>query len=144
MEERDSSEELDLRGKSSTGLEENVVAVASYFGLVSLLILYIEKRSVFVRFHAIQSAICFSAIFVLWVCTRTIGLLEFLKWAPGICSLLLAIPLMIKAYYGEILLLPIVGNIAYKRSYETPEGRRLLEEFYSRKDSEDDNEEERK
>lgn len=105
--------------KSSTGLDGNVAGALCYaLGWVSgIIFLIVEKDSRFVRFHAMQSIIVYAIISVLyWV----------LGWLPGIVWLFLApivglaafglwIFLIIKAYQGQMVKLPIAGDIAMKQ-----------------------------
>ena len=55
------------RGASSTGLDANVAAVLAYaFGAISgVVFLIIERKSAYVRFHAMQSTLTFLAVTVL-------------------------------------------------------------------------------
>ena len=73
----------DHNGKSTFGLEENIVASAAYFLLGP--ILYIkEKQSDFVRFHALQSTLGYALLIIFWLFVRFVPALWFLKFAPGI------------------------------------------------------------
>jgi len=101
--------------KTELGLDENIAGLLCYVltwvsGLVMLLI---EKKNKFVRFHAVQSiavflplyiiAIVFVAIpFIGWMVSSLINLLILVLW----------IVLMIKAYQGEKFKIPIAGEIA--------------------------------
>jgi len=107
--------------KSSTGLESNIGALLTYvLGWITGLIFFlIEEKDEFVRFHAMQSIIFFGAITVVEI------VLGFLQWLPGIgilFSVLTAlvglfafvmwIVLMVKAYQGQLLKLPVAGELA--------------------------------
>lgn len=111
-------EEKDL-GKTSTGIKPNVEALLCYsLGWVSGLIFYLlEKENKFVRFHAFQSMVVFGALTVVsmvlpmvpmfgWVLFPLVSLLQFGLW----------ILLMIKAYQGEKIMLPVAGDVAEKNS----------------------------
>lgn len=104
--------------KSSLGLEENVAGLLCYLlGFITgIVFLVLEKESVFVRFHALQSTITFGVLFVLslffsfipfigWLINLLIFLLSFITWI--IC--------MIKAYQREMFKLPVIGDIAAKQ-----------------------------
>jgi uncharacterized membrane protein len=54
---------MEGKGRSSTGLDENVAGFFCYIlGFITgIVFLVVEKRSSFVRFHAMQSTITFSA-----------------------------------------------------------------------------------
>ena len=106
-------------GKTSTGIQPNVAALLCYAaGWVTGLIFYlIEKENKFVRFHAFQSIVVFGALTVLpiilavipiigWTLLPIVYLAEFALW----------IILMIKAYQGEKLKLPVAGDLAEKNS----------------------------
>ena len=105
--------------KTSLGIDENLEALLCYvLGWVTgVVFLIIEKKSKFVKFHALQSTITFLSIMVLsWI----FGNIPFVGWLIGILlsliSLVLWILLMIKAYQGEKYKLPIIGNIAEQHS----------------------------
>ncbi len=98
---------------------ENVMgAVAYLLGFITgIVLLVVEKKSKFVRFHAMQSIVVFGAVFVAqWV----ISLIPYLGiLISGLLSLLgvvLWIVLMVKAYQGEMFKLPWAGDIAEKNS----------------------------
>src|SRR5699024_12460538 len=57
-------------GNSSIGLDENVAAVLAYLAtfISGIIFLFVEKKSEFVRFHAIQSTVLFVGIWVLRFC----------------------------------------------------------------------------
>jgi len=103
---------------SSTGLDENVAGFLCYLlGFITgIVFLVVEKKSRFVKFHAMQSTITFLSLFVItiiigWI--PIIGLLVYLIW---ILSLILWLILMIKALRGERYSLPIVGKMAEEKS----------------------------
>jgi uncharacterized membrane protein len=108
-------------GKSSTGFDENVVAMACYFGFLGVVILFLEKRSNFVKFHAVQSTMAFCLLGVFWLLIKTVGALYFMSWAPGLLTLAIMLFMFIKTYYGDEYKLPIIGNRAFNAVYETHE-----------------------
>jgi uncharacterized membrane protein len=65
---------MEEKQKSSTGLEENVAGFLSYlFGFITgIVFLVVEKKSSFVKFHAMQSTITFLGLFVI------MGVLSFI------------------------------------------------------------------
>lgn len=101
--------------KSSTGLEPNIAGLVCYlFGFVSgIIFLIIEKDSKFVKFHAMQSTITWVVVFVL---SFILGFIPLIGWVLAILlwpvSVILWIVLMIKAYQGSLMKLPIIGNMA--------------------------------
>jgi uncharacterized membrane protein len=97
--------------QSSTGLDENVAGFLCYLFvfITGIVFLVVEKKSSFVRFHAMQSTITFLILLVLsWI-----PVMGFLFWILGIILWLL---LMIKALQGKRYSLPIVGKIAEGKS----------------------------
>ena len=105
--------------KSSTGLEENIAALLSYVvgWITGLIFFLIEKDSKFVKFHAMQSIITFGGLMVLsWI----LAYIPFIGWVIGsllgVLALVLWIVLMIKAYQGEKIKLPVIGDLAEKWS----------------------------
>lgn len=109
-------------GRSSTGFEEGEVAAISYFGFLGVLLLIIEKKSDFVRFHALQSTLGFSFLAVFWLCVKWIPALQFLWWAPGLAALAFALFMMYRAYHGEEYKFPLIGNMAFNAIYDTESG----------------------
>jgi len=105
--------------KSSTGLEANVAGLLCYLlGWVSgLVFILIERKSAFVRFHAIQSIYVFGILNIASIILGWIPFagwfLSFIIWA--LCFVLWII-LMIKAYQGTMYKLPWSGNLAEKRA----------------------------
>lgn len=104
---------------SSTGLDPTLAALLAYLvGPVSgLLFLVLEKKSRFVRFHAMQSTITFLALIVVSVVGGVVPLLGpligFLAW---MLMLVLWVLLMVKALQGDWFKLPVVGDMAEERA----------------------------
>ena len=112
---------LNESSSSTTGLETNVASLLAYIlGFVSgLIFLLIEKKDATVRWHAAQSF-----TFAISVIVLNIGL-TFFKFLPligffirffvspilNIGFLIVWVILMIKAYQGKKLELPIVSQI---------------------------------
>lgn len=114
-------------GRSSTGFEEGEVAAISYFGFLGVLFLIIEKKSDFVRFHALQSTLGFSTLLVFWLCVKWIVSLQFMWWAPGMAALAFALFMMYHAYHGEEYKFPVIGKMAFNAIFDTePEPEDLL------------------
>jgi uncharacterized membrane protein len=110
----------DYNGRSSFGFEENLVAAASYF-LIGPVVFFKERRSNFVRFHALQATLGFVALFAFWAAVKLIGALYVLKWAPGVLALVFVSLAMLKAYDGEEYKFPIIGRWAFQAVYDTDE-----------------------
>jgi len=109
---------MDEKEKSSTGLDENVAAFLCYlFGFITgIVFLVVEKKSRFVKFHAMQSTITFLGLFVISFVISWIPIINLLVYPIWLLSLILWLILMIKALKGERYLLPIVGKMADEKS----------------------------
>ena len=105
---------MEEKGKSSTGLEENVAGFFCYLlGFITgIVFLVVEKESSFVKFHARQSTITFLGLFVVLLIIGWVPLLGILIF---IFSLILWLILMVKALRGEKYMLPIVGKMAEEK-----------------------------
>ncbi len=67
---------------------------------------FLEKKSEFVQFHAMQSIVVFLPLTIL-------SMFLWFLWMPfGLLGLLLWLLLMVKAYQGEYFRLPVAGEIA--------------------------------
>lgn len=100
---------------SSTGLEANIAALLSYLlGFITGIVFFlVEKKSDFVKFHAMQSIVLFGGLFIVNFVLGLIPLLGILiNFVIGVGSLVLWIVLMVKAYQGERFKLPVAGNLA--------------------------------
>jgi uncharacterized membrane protein len=108
---------MEEKGKSSTGLEENVAGFFCYLlGFITgIVFLVVEKESRFVKFHAKQSTITFLGLFVIMLVIGWIPVLGILLF---IFSLILWLMLMVKALRGEKYMLPIVGKLAEEKAGE--------------------------
>jgi uncharacterized membrane protein len=121
--------------KSALGVDGNVAGALAYIGIIGLILLIMEKDNRFVRFHALQSLITGVGAFVLYMVLLVVGVLfSFIFAAMRLGSLVAIIWVLlwlvivvlgiatfagiviaaVKAYQGQILKLPIVGNIAEK------------------------------
>jgi len=110
---------MDDEGKSSLGLEEGLVAAAAYFCFLGLVVLILERRSNFVRFHAVQSTLGFILIAGLWLLFKWWAPPVYISWVPSMTALGFAAFMMIRAYYGEEHKLPIIGNLAFSAVYDS-------------------------
>ncbi len=101
--------------KTSTGLQENVAGALCYLaGLVTgIVFLVLEKENRFVRFHAIQSILVSVALMVVMI---VLGFIPIIGWVInmllGIGVFILWIVMMLNAYRGRMMKLPVAGNIA--------------------------------
>ncbi len=97
--------------KSSTGLDENVAAFLSYLlGFITGFVFYWEERkSQFVRFHALQSIITFIPVsIIVWALSPV----PIIGGLAKILAAILWVFLMVRAYSGEIYKVPFIGSIA--------------------------------
>ncbi len=112
---------MEGREKSSTGLDENVAGFLCYlaFFVTGIIFLMIEKKSNFVRFHAMQSTITFLGLFVIMGVINFIPIINLLI-TPLLCilGLILWFILMVKALQGKRYALPIVGKMADEKGNE--------------------------
>ncbi|HUL23046.1 MAG TPA: DUF4870 domain-containing protein [Thermodesulfobacteriota bacterium] len=106
---------MEEKGKSSTGLDENVAGFFCYLlGFITgIVFLVVEKESGFVKFHARQSTITFLGLLVLMI---VIGWIPVLNILIFVLSLILWLILMVKALRGEKYRLPIVGRLAEEKT----------------------------
>jgi uncharacterized membrane protein len=107
------------RSKASTGLKPNVAGLLCYLLLwvTGLAFLILEKKDKFVRFHAIQSLIVFGAISVVYAILFWIPIVGWVfGWILWVFVFVLWIILMVKAYQGEKIKMPIAGDYAEKHA----------------------------
>jgi uncharacterized membrane protein len=109
---------MEAKERSSTGLEENVAGFFCYLlGFITgIIFVVVEKKSSFVKFHAMQSTITFLSLFIISFILGFIPVLGLLVYPIWILSLILWLLLMIKALQGERFSLPIVGKMAEEKT----------------------------
>lgn len=109
---------MEEKERSSTGLDENVAGFLCYlFGFITgIVFLVVEKKSSFVKFHAMQSTITFLSLFVISLILGFIPIIGLLVHPIWILGLLLWLLLMVKALKGERYSLPIVGKMAQEKT----------------------------
>jgi uncharacterized membrane protein len=116
-------------GPTSMGMQANVEAGLSYVvgWITGLIFFFGEKQNRFVRFHAMQSILLYAALtglyIVIDVLTTALAfsglgplliLLGLVTWLIGLGALALWIILMINAFQGKYLKLPVIGDYAEK------------------------------
>lgn len=108
-------------GPTSMNMDPNTAAGLSYLGWwITGLIFYLgEKQNRFVRFHAMQSILTFVAVTILYIVTGIIfslpfiGLIGCVLWPLlALASVGLWIYMMINAFQGKYVKLPLVGDYA--------------------------------
>jgi len=129
------------QGNSSTGLDANIAAAISYIWIVGLILFFLEKENRFVRFHAMQSilyGIVWSVLMIVLIIVGMIftfigtalaatagdaigslfgilvGLVWLLIWVVPLALIVGLILTAVKAYQGQTVELPIIGNMAEK------------------------------
>ncbi|MBA4416741.1 MAG: hypothetical protein C0392_02350 [Syntrophus sp. (in: bacteria)] len=106
-----------MKQETTLGMDESIEALLCYsFGWVTgIIFLVMEKNSLFVRFHAMQSLVTFLGLSIIMVVLGTIlpyfgFVIASFLWLAGV---VLWIILMLKAYKGEWFRLPVIGDFAY-------------------------------
>lgn len=97
---------------------ENMLGAVSYLlGFITgIVLLLVEKKSSFVRFHAMQSTVLFGGLFVVNIGLGFIPLLGWLvSFILSMGAFVLWLLLMWKAFNGEKYKLPYVGEFAEKQ-----------------------------
>jgi uncharacterized membrane protein len=108
-----------MDGRSSTGLEARVAAMLCYaLGFITgLIFLAVEQNSRFVKFHALQSTLLFSSLFIINV---AISFIPLIGWFFGMLFVPLAlacwIACMLLALQGKKFMVPFIGPIADRES----------------------------
>ena len=116
-----------MNNKSVFGLNENLAAALAYLGtfVTGIIILALEKENNFVRFAALQSTVFFVAMLIVtlilgWL--SGIPLLGFIfaiiSWLLRVGTFVMWIILMVKAYQGQAMKLPILGDICWEQVHK--------------------------
>jgi uncharacterized membrane protein len=104
--------------ETSLGLNENTEALLAYLltWLTGIIFYLLEKKSKFVKFHALQSTITFLALQIVGMFFSLIPIFGiFLAGIVGLITVIAWIVCMIKAYQGEWFKLPVAGELAEKK-----------------------------
>jgi uncharacterized membrane protein len=123
-EERRRRERRRAKTASTVDLVPNVAGVLCYVGgwISGIILLILEQKNKFVRFHAIQSIIVFGA---LWLGGSILGNIPFIGpffgTIIGIFGFILWIVLMVKAYHYQLYKVQWAGDLAEKFSGVSPE-----------------------
>jgi uncharacterized membrane protein len=111
--------------KSSTGLESNIGGLLSYLvgWITGLIFFLIEQEDEYVRYHAMQSIIFFGAITVIQIVLIILAFIPYiglifliLQYIVWLFAVVMWIILMVRAYQGARIKLPIAGSLAEKYS----------------------------
>ncbi len=103
------------RQVASGSENENLMAALSYllFFVSGIIFLILEKNNRFVRFHAMQSTLTFSVIFIVIVLLSFVPVVGLVVNAIVYAvAVVVWIILMLKAFAGEYYKLPYFGNLA--------------------------------
>lgn len=108
----------DQPNDQSNGLKPNVAGALAYvLGFVSGIIIYLISKDKFARFHALQSIMLSVVIYILNYIIRFLpGVGSMLYPLISLASLILFIFLIVKAYQGQKIKLPVIGDIAEKNA----------------------------
>ena len=96
----------------------NVVAALAYVGgpLTGIVVLVMEKKDQFVRFHAMQSTVTFLLVLVANLLLSNVPVVHWLaSWPLVLAVTALWIVLMVKAFTGERYKLPYIGDFAERQ-----------------------------
>jgi len=113
--------------KSIFGLNENLAAALAYLGIffTGILVLVMERENKFVRFAALQSTVLFLPAFIIltvlgwlsniWLLGFIFGLVSFVI---GAITFLAWLYLMLMAYKGQAVKVPIIGDICWEQVHK--------------------------
>ena len=115
---------------SSTGLDRNIAAALAYLAgpLSGLLLLVVERRSPYVRFHAMQSILGLGGLWLLaaafalaaglavFVSATGFFVLLYAAWITGAVWIVVWILCLVKAFTDQWWKLPLVGEYAERWS----------------------------
>jgi len=110
----------DHDGISSFGYEENTVAAASYLFLGPI-VYFLEHKSNYVRFHALQSTLGWALIVLMMLIIKIVPSLHILWLFLSLGAMVYTVFMMTKAYYGEEYQLPVIGKYAHSAIFDTTE-----------------------
>ena len=102
-------------GSNTVGLTPNLAGLLCYLGMwvAGIVLLALEQKNRFVRFHAAQSIVVFGALTLFSIFLRFIpvvgGLIAIIT---GLLTFVLWLILMVKAYRGEFYRLPVAAELA--------------------------------
>jgi uncharacterized membrane protein len=114
--------------KTALGLEENIEAALCYLGIwvTGLIFYFVDDKNKAIRFHAAQSVLVFLPLSILGgIFSGFFGIFNYgpglyflwwISWLFWALVVILWIILMLKAFQGQKLKLPVVGDLAEKYS----------------------------
>jgi uncharacterized membrane protein len=107
-----------------SGLQRNAAAALSYLGgwITGVVFLVLEQKNQFVRFHAAQSIVVFGFLHILSAALHPIPFVgQFFNIVVGVAAFVLWIVLMVKAGQGELFMLPVASDLAWRLLGRSPE-----------------------
>lgn len=105
---------------TALGIDQNIEAMLCYMlsWVTGILFLFIEKKNLFVRFHALQSLITFLALWAISLIGTNIPFIGIIfKLALYPLQIVLWIFMMYQAFQNKVYKLPFSGDIAYAQVY---------------------------
>ncbi len=115
------TEKTPVSDKTSSGIQPNTAGLLCYllWWVTGIIFLVIEKENKVVRFHAWQSIFTFGLITVIQI---ILTFIPIVGWILGIIIWILSVVLwavlMVNAYQGKKIKLPIAGNLAESKIKE--------------------------
>lgn len=115
------AKEVKIMAEKTVNDENLMGAIAYLLGpITGIVLLVTQKKSQFVRFHAMQSTVVFGGLWLLYI---VLGIVPILGWIIAVLisplfmlgSFVLWIFLMWKAFNGEKFRLPYLGEVAEKQ-----------------------------
>ena len=101
--------------ETTVGMSPNVTGLLCYVvgWITGIVFVVLEKKSIFVKFHAWQSIMTFGVLNVVWL---IIFWIPVVSWIVGILILVLWIILIIQAGSGKMWKVPGAGDWAEKQA----------------------------
>ncbi|TDQ40848.1 DUF4870 domain-containing protein [Aureibacillus halotolerans] len=101
--------------ESSTNLDPKLAAMLCYLGIfiTGIIFFMIEKKSRYVRYHAMQSIIVFG---ILSIISFVLGFIPVIGMIINLVYLVIWIVLMVSAYQGKWVKAPFASDIAERQS----------------------------
>lgn len=105
---------------SKTDSDRNLVAALSYIPffavVISPVVFFVEKDDKFIRFHALQSFTISVAYYLASLILGNVFLVgSLIGGLITLVALVVWVVSMVRAYRGELIKWPIVGDLAQKR-----------------------------
>lgn len=102
----------------ATASNQNLLGAIAYLGgfVTGVILLVVEKKNDYVRFHAMQSTIFSLGLFIIMMALQFVPYFGALaSWAIQLGAFIVWIVLLWKSFNGERYKLPYVGELAEKQ-----------------------------